>query len=76
MSQKGGNLARCDFCGKSEKEVESLIAASVNVHICDSCVLLSIEILSAHADNQKEFMKKVMDSVFEGPRKKVLDLNL
>ena len=51
----------CSFCGKSEEEVERLIAAP-NVLICDKCVNLCWQILSGDAikidsDDNKEVTK-------------------
>ena len=35
----------CSFCGKEESEAQRLIAGDDDVHICDDCVRLSVEIL-------------------------------
>lgn len=35
----------CSFCGKEESEAQRLIAGDDEVHICDECVRLSVEIL-------------------------------
>ncbi|MPZ26690.1 MAG: hypothetical protein GEV12_09575 [Micromonosporaceae bacterium] len=43
----GGDLLKCSFCGKSQKQVKKLIAGP-GVYICDECVGLCDEIL---ADN-------------------------
>ena len=39
----------CDFCGKSQHEVEVLISGPNNICICDQCVLLSQEIVDEAA---------------------------
>lgn len=41
-----GLLLRCSFCGKSEKQVQKLIAGPDGVYICDECVDLCDEILA------------------------------
>ncbi|HEY8371368.1 MAG TPA: ClpX C4-type zinc finger protein, partial [Pseudonocardiaceae bacterium] len=41
----GGNLPRCSFCGKSQKQVRKLIAGPPGVYICDECVELANELL-------------------------------
>jgi ClpX C4-type zinc finger len=43
-----GSLLHCSFCGKSEREVEKLIAGP-SVFICDGCVGLCNGILRAEA---------------------------
>ncbi len=35
----------CSFCGKSQKEVQKMIAGPVGVHICDSCVMVCKSII-------------------------------
>ncbi|MBQ9387274.1 MAG: ATP-dependent Clp protease ATP-binding subunit ClpX [Lachnospiraceae bacterium] len=47
MAVRGENKTRyCDFCGRSEKEVNRLIAGSKkNIFICDSCVEICGEML-------------------------------
>lgn len=38
-------MLNCDFCGKSQNDVKRIIAGRNGVAICDSCVLLSVEVL-------------------------------
>lgn len=40
-----GGLLYCSFCGKSEKEVLTLIAGPT-VFICDECVALCVEVVA------------------------------
>jgi ATP-dependent protease Clp ATPase subunit len=40
----GGDLLKCSFCGKSQKQVKKLIAGP-GVYICDECIDLCKEIL-------------------------------
>ena len=40
----GGELVKCSFCGKSQKQVKKLIAGP-GVYICDECIDLCNEII-------------------------------
>ena len=40
----GGDLVKCSFCGKSQKQVKKLIAGP-GVYICDECIDLCNEII-------------------------------
>lgn len=51
----GGDLLKCSFCGKSQKQVKKLIAGH-GVYICDECIDLCNEIIEeelADADDVK-----------------------
>ncbi len=39
-----GELLKCSFCGKSQKQVKKLIAGA-GVYICDECIELWNEII-------------------------------
>lgn len=54
-----GNL-RCNFCGKSQKEVKKLIAGP-GVYICDECIELCNDII--YEDSVKTVSKTAVDSV-------------
>jgi len=41
---ESGELLKCSFCGKSQKQVQQLIAGP-GVYICDECVELCNEII-------------------------------
>jgi ATP-dependent Clp protease ATP-binding subunit ClpX len=41
----GGDLLRCSFCGKGQKQVRKLIAGPGGVYICDECVELCNEMI-------------------------------
>ena len=41
---EGGELLKCSFCGKSQKQVRKLIAGP-GVYICDECIDLCNEII-------------------------------
>jgi ATP-dependent protease Clp ATPase subunit len=43
---------RCRFCGKSQRDVKYLIAGPT-VHICDTCVVLCVEIIEEDKAAQK-----------------------
>ena len=57
----GGDLLKCSFCGKSQKQVKKLIAGP-GVYICDECIDLCNEIieeeLSESADVEWEDLPK------------------
>ncbi len=35
----------CSFCGKSNKELQHLIAGPNNVYICEKCVEIAVKII-------------------------------
>ena len=39
---ESGDLLKCSFCGKSQKQVKKLIAGP-GVYICDECIDLSLQ---------------------------------
>jgi ATP-dependent Clp protease ATP-binding subunit ClpX len=41
----GGELLKCSFCGKSQKQVKKLIAGP-GVYVCDECIELCNEIIA------------------------------
>ncbi|MEN9714765.1 MAG: hypothetical protein RJA35_232 [Actinomycetota bacterium] len=55
---ESGDLLKCSFCGKSQKQVRKLIAGP-SVYICDECIELCNEIieeeLGAAAESVEEF---------------------
>jgi ATP-dependent Clp protease ATP-binding subunit ClpX len=50
----GGELLKCSFCGKSQKQVKKLIAGPV-VYICDECIELCNEIIEEEFSSTEEF---------------------
>ena len=44
IGETGGDLLKCSFCGKSQKQVKKLIAGPA-VYICDECIDLCNEII-------------------------------
>jgi len=60
----GGDLLKCSFCGKSQKQVKKLIAGP-GVYICDECIDLCNEIieeeLSESADMRWDELPKPME---------------
>ncbi|GAB49697.1 ATP-dependent Clp protease ATP-binding subunit ClpX [Mobilicoccus pelagius] len=51
---EGGDLLKCSFCGKSQKQVKKLIAGP-GVYICDECIDLCNEIIEEELAESGEF---------------------
>ena len=49
----GGDLLKCSFCGKSQKQVKKLIAGP-GVYICDECIDLCNEIIEEELSESSE----------------------
>ncbi|WP_310964228.1 ATP-dependent Clp protease ATP-binding subunit ClpX [Nocardioides terrisoli] len=49
----GGDLLKCSFCGKSQKQVKKLIAGP-GVYICDECIDLCNEIIEEELNESAE----------------------
>jgi len=49
----GGDLLKCSFCGKSQKQVKKLIAGP-GVYICDECIDLCNEIIEEELSQTSE----------------------
>ena len=49
----GGELLKCSFCGKSQKQVKKLIAGP-GVYICDECIDLCNEIIEEEFSSTEE----------------------
>src|SRR5438876_11409328 len=49
----GGDLLKCSFCGKSQKQVKKLIAGP-GVYICDECIDLCNEIIEEELTESPE----------------------
>jgi ATP-dependent Clp protease ATP-binding subunit ClpX len=50
----GGDLVKCSFCGKSQKQVKKLIAGP-GVYICDECIDLCNDIIAEELAESTEF---------------------
>jgi ATP-dependent Clp protease ATP-binding subunit ClpX len=50
----GGDLLKCSFCGKSQKQVKKLIAGP-GVYICDECIDLCNEIIEEELSETSDF---------------------
>src|ERR1700742_695714 len=50
----GGDLLKCSFCGKSQKQVKKLIAGP-GVYICDECIALCNKIIEEELAEPAEF---------------------
>ena len=57
----GGDLLKCSFCGKSQKQVKKLIAGP-GVYICDECIDLCNDIIVEEVGGRP---KAVLDSAIE-----------
>ena len=51
---EGGDLLKCSFCGKSQKQVKKLIAGP-GVYICDECIDLCNEIIEEELAEGSDF---------------------
>ncbi len=63
-SAEGADLLKCNFCGKSQKQVRKLIAGP-GVYICDECIGLCNEIIEEELSSAAE---EVEDSALPKPR--------
>ena len=52
---EGGDLLKCSFCGKSQKQVKKLIAGP-GVYICDECIDLCNEIIEEEFSDTTELV--------------------
>jgi ATP-dependent Clp protease ATP-binding subunit ClpX len=52
---EGGDLLKCSFCGKSQKQVKKLIAGP-GVYICDECIDLCNEIIEEEFSDATELV--------------------
>ena len=52
-SLDGGDIVKCSFCGKSQKQVKKLIAGP-GVYICDECIDLCNDIIEEEAADSSE----------------------
>ncbi|CAA9239862.1 MAG: ATP-dependent Clp protease ATP-binding subunit ClpX [uncultured Acidimicrobiales bacterium] len=53
IGEGGGDLLKCSFCGKSQKQVKKLIAGP-GVYICDECIDLCNEIIEEELSETSE----------------------
>ena len=61
----GGDLLKCNFCGKSQKQVKKLIAGP-NVYICDECIELCNEIIEEELAEGAEVSAAELRTFLEG----------
>jgi hypothetical protein len=69
---ESGDLCKCSFCGKSQKQVNKLVAGP-GVYICDGCVDICYDILEEElfldpktrvsAGSVEEFLGKWVDHI-------------
>lgn len=60
------NTIRCSFCGKTQDEVNRLIAGP-GVYICDECIELCSDIISAEAEEEKKMADSVQGEELKVP---------
>jgi ATP-dependent Clp protease ATP-binding subunit ClpX len=53
LGDSGGDLVKCSFCGKSQKQVRKLIAGP-GVYICDECIELCNDIIEEELADTSE----------------------
>ena len=54
MAKNASGAYRCSFCGKSDRQVNRLIAGTGGVAICDDCVKICNDILCKHTGQPRE----------------------
>jgi ATP-dependent protease Clp ATPase subunit len=47
-------LRHCNFCGKSERQIDVLIAGPSEA-ICNECVEQCVELIARHAPGEREY---------------------
>ena len=48
MAVKNDGKIRCSFCGKTQEQVNRLIAGPNGAYICDECIDICAEIIDEH----------------------------
>jgi len=61
----GGELLKCSFCGKSQKQVKKLIAGP-GVYICDECIDLCNEIIEEELTDTGELVLDELPKTVSG----------
>ncbi|MDX1467985.1 MAG: ATP-dependent Clp protease ATP-binding subunit ClpX [Acidimicrobiia bacterium] len=61
---EGGELLKCSFCGKSQKQVRKLIAGP-GVYICDECIELCNEIIEEEFASSEEIVFTELPKPYE-----------
>lgn len=59
---KTQTLYACDFCGKTENEVEHLIAGPARVAICEECVACCLDIVPGIVADREALVAKARAS--------------
>ena len=55
-------LPKCSFCGVSEDEAILLLKGQTDAHICESCIVQSMVIITKELKDVKELAKKLNES--------------
>jgi len=66
-------IASCSFCGKSNTEVQTLVAGP-GVFICNECVDLSVTIVAVAADVTSEERARLRGQALDRPVQEILDM--
>jgi len=72
-----GEMNKCSFCGKSQKEVKKLVAGPAGVYICEECIGLCNDIIAEEIEREEQSyglakvpkpaeIKKVLDEYVVG----------
>ena len=69
----GGDLLKCSFCGKSQKQVKKLIAGP-GVYICDECIDLCNEIIEEELAEAGEVKLDELPKPAEIHAKEIIDV--
>jgi len=59
-----GELLKCSFCGKSQKQVKKLIAGP-GVYVCDECIELCNEIIEEEVGERSDVRLDVLPTPIE-----------
>lgn len=67
MTDQSENKDYCGFCGKSAKEVSSLIKSENNICICNECIDLCADVIEQESQNknQEDFKMKTPNEIYK-----------
>ena len=67
-STRAREVERCSFCGKSRRQVDSLIAGPPGIYICNECITLCNSILVAEKSSSKGSLEGLNLATLPTPR--------